>query len=576
METSTIASRQAAAVVDDEHHVNEQMEESRALIEQLQRQRSDDQQRIEQQQAEITALRTDMAGVRASGVMEPSASMASTLPARVQRRGTSRRRLLTGAGAAAAAATVALVVGEGQGAHAASASDGGSLTIGQANTGTSQTSLAVTGISTASPFFQVDASATHNLVGCIAIEGICNQTGGFGVHGHSSDTNGTGVYGTSHGSSGVAVFGLADVSGGVGVYGLNNSGGSGSGVHGVSTGGGSGVYGTNNAPSGGYGVYGESTNGALSPGTGVYGTSAHGTGVSGTSTNGSGVAGTTSSASSYGVSGINTSSSSGATGVYGSTSAATGSGVYGTSTSGNGYGVYGSGVGSDDIGVHGKSGGAGAGVYGTSAFGPAVEGNSPSGLDVVASGSGRIQQHLQASAGAPTSGGHSAGEQIRDSNGELWLCTVSGSPGTWVRVAHLVTGLIGGATSYLTKPTRLLDTRGDSPSAVQNGGGPISSAAPYTLVVAGVTNSHDGVAIPSAAAGAIGKVTVISGAGGSGFVALVPSGSGTPTTGTLPYSANQTIATSFNVGLGGSPGALDIYVGGSSVDVVIDIFAVVA
>ncbi|HEX6818888.1 MAG TPA: hypothetical protein VF120_10970 [Ktedonobacterales bacterium] len=82
--------------------------------------------------------------------------------------------------------------------------------------------------------------------------------------------------------------------------------------------------------------------------------------------------------------------------------------------------------------------------------------------------------------------------------------------------------------------------------------------------------------VPSTAVGAIGKLTVISGVSGSGFVALVPSGSGTPTTGTLPYGASQTIATGFNVGLGGSPGAIDIYIGGTAVNVLIDLFAVVA
>ncbi|HEX6818891.1 MAG TPA: hypothetical protein VF120_10985 [Ktedonobacterales bacterium] len=82
--------------------------------------------------------------------------------------------------------------------------------------------------------------------------------------------------------------------------------------------------------------------------------------------------------------------------------------------------------------------------------------------------------------------------------------------------------------------------------------------------------------VPSNAVGAIGKVTAVSTPAGGGFIALVPSGSGSPTTGTLPYGASATVATSFNVGLGGSPGALDIYIGGNPTDVVIDLFAVVA
>lgn len=263
--------------------------------------------------------------------------------------------------------------------------------------------------------------------------------------------------------------------------------------------------------------------------------------------------------------------------------AGTGNGVYGKSPSGMGVqgeslygpGVFGGSYASD--GIYGSSD-QGTGVYGFCQNGFGVAGYSYVAADVAASGSGRIFQALQSSAGVPTTGTHIAGEQMRDSNGELWLCLVSssgpGSPGTWVRAAHIPSGYIGGATVYLPKPIRLLDTRGNDSNAQQNGGGPYIPGTPHTLQIAGV--NWQSVTVPSNAVGAIGKVTVISGAGGSGYIALVPSGSGSPTTGTLPYSASQIVATSFNVGLGGSPGALDIYVGGTAIDVVIDLFGVVA
>ena len=37
-------------------------------------------------------------------------------------------------------------------------------------------------------------------------------------------------------------------------------------------------------------------------------------------------------------------------------------------------------------------------------------------------------------AGHPTSGAWAAGQIVMDSNGVLWVCTVSGSPGTWVEI----------------------------------------------------------------------------------------------------------------------------------------------
>jgi len=262
-------------------------------------------------------------------------------------------------------------------------------------------------------------------------------------------------------------------------------------------------------------------------------------------------------------------------------SSGTGTGVYG---SGRGYGVYG--FSNETVGVYGTST-FGNGVVGassgdvaiigsTTGSTTAIEGQSTSGNDFAAIGTGRIQQTLQSFTGAPTSGSHFAGEQIRDHDGELWLCVSTGGPGVWVRVGHVLAGLTGGAISFLTKPTRLLDTRGDSPNAYTNSGGP-QTGGPFTYQVAGITNPHDGVSIPSSATGAIGKVTVIA-SSGSGFVALVPSGSGAPNTGTIPYGngASLVAATSFTVGLGGSPGAIDVYIPGSAADLVIDIFGVVA
>ncbi|HEX6819967.1 MAG TPA: hypothetical protein VF120_16445 [Ktedonobacterales bacterium] len=226
---------------------------------------------------------------------------------------------------------------------------------------------------------------------------------------------------------------------------------------------------------------------------------------------------------------------------------------------------------------NGVSGVSGVGVFGISIAGYGLVGTSSTGVDVVVGDPfGEAQARLwhipQSSAGAPSSGTYNKGEQLRDSNGELWLCVADGSPGTWVRAAHVPDGYSGGGIAYLANPIRLLDTRGSDPLALQNGGGAFASGSTHPLQIAGVT--WQSVPVPATAVGAIGKVTAVSTPAGGGYIALVPHGAGFTGTANLPYGPSQTVATSFNVGLSG--GYLDIIIGGNPTDVVIDLFGVVA
>jgi hypothetical protein len=150
------------------------------------------------------------------------------------------------------------------------------------------------------------------------------------------------------------------------------------------------------------------------------------------------------------------------TAIEGIANVAQGAGLSGT---GGLYGVYGKANGADGIGVYGESGGSGTtpGVWGVNTgAGPGILAYATSGVDLDATGAGRLRQQLQASAGAHTGAGttYQKGEMLRDTNGELWLCTGSGAPGTWVNVAHLSPGATsGGAITYLSQSIRLLDTR---------------------------------------------------------------------------------------------------------------------
>jgi hypothetical protein len=68
--------------------------------------------------------------------------------------------------------------------------------------------------------------------------------------------------------------------------------------------------------------------------------------------------------------------------------------------------------------------------------GNGVKALSKSGYGVQATG-GKAQLYLvpASTAGAPTSASHNRGELFLDKNGALFLCTASGSPGTWKQVA---------------------------------------------------------------------------------------------------------------------------------------------
>jgi glucose/arabinose dehydrogenase len=75
------------------------------------------------------------------------------------------------------------------------------------------------------------------------------------------------------------------------------------------------------------------------------------------------------------------------------------------------------------------------GVYGVSTSGSGVRASSKSSYGVQAAG-GKAQLYLvpASTAGKPTTGSHELGELFLDRNGALFVCTTSGSPGTWKTV----------------------------------------------------------------------------------------------------------------------------------------------
>jgi hypothetical protein len=403
---------------------HEQMTRQQAQI-------ADQHEQVIRQQAQIIRLEAERGGAGGPIIdAAPEASSERDGPAAGQRGGSkrSRRALLKLGGAAAAAgvaATAALVTSEG--AQTAHAADGGSLLIGNANLGTSQTSLAITGSSSASPFFFVDASGSTNN-DAVAIQGSSNVTFGIGVVGGANTANGAGVLGFSNG--------------GTGVYG-------------------------NSDPSTGYGLFGNSNNG---------------TGVSGHSSSG--------------------------TGVYAQSSTF--------------------------VGVHGV-------------------GNSVTGVGGWFEG-GRtpLVLGLGAAPGAPTANQHFMGDIYLDKAATAWVCIGDGVPGTWVRLASVANGALGGVITYLSTPVRLLDARTSSSSGLVNRGA-LGGNEVYTFAVAGLGGSG----IPNSAQGLIGNVTIL-GPSAAGNLSLFPAGGAVPTVASMTFgTAGLFLANGVNVAIG-SGGAINI------------------
>lgn len=206
-----------------------------------------------------------------------------------------------------------------------------------------------------------------------------------------------------------------------------------------------------------------------------------------------------------------------------------------------------------------------AGVYGLSDSGYGVIGESSTGADLYARGSGRIVQ-TNRGAGLPNFIPGPGFEQVRDADGLLWI---SNADGTWRRVNTLRVDTADGSGAAF-KPFRRLDTRS----------GAIKAKGSLTVVsIAGQGTGAS--AIPLTAIAAVGNLTATAYTGG-GFLAIMPAGI-TLGTGASQYSTARdpstvnfivgqaAIANAFVCGL--SLGALQVYVAGHPSHFIVDITA---
>jgi hypothetical protein len=227
----------------------------------------------------------------------------------------------------------------------------------------------------------------------------------------------------------------------------------------------------------------------------------------------------------------------------------------------------------------------GAGVFGASDTGYGVIGESGSGFDLVAFGTGRVFQYsITDSLGNPLAGpptftpglpanGFVGGELVRDANSVLWASRASGTLGAaWRRINTIRVDAADGSKNAF-QPVRIIDTR----TGAGVGAPPIGPRPAYSLTTWGPFPGTNG--IPSDAVGIVGNVTV-TGYTGQGFLAVIPAGATyDPNTSpsTMNYSTNWAWANAFTVGFGtgttGNAGKISVYVGGIPTHVIVDVVA---
>jgi hypothetical protein len=249
--------------------------------------------------------------------------------------------------------------------------------------------------------------------------------------------------------------------------------------------------------------------------------------------------------------------------IYGTTNATQGIGVRGHASGTEGIGVYGRNTGSGGIGVYGEHNNtatSGTGVVGTSNNGPGVSG-SGSTFDVLANGSGRVLLASNGVANPPT-GGSSAGTIAKDSAGNMWVCVVTGNPGTWRKIAGATTS---GSLHLLAAPKRVYDSRPGEPPTVN----PKEPLAGATRTIDCKQNSSG---VPANATGLVLNITVVA-LSANGFLSVSPGGAGFTGTSTMNWTSTGTIIAN-GVTVGAGPSAtIDITVGGGgNTHFIVDVF----
>ena len=221
----------------------------------------------------------------------------------------------------------------------------------------------------------------------------------------------------------------------------------------------------------------------------------------------------------------------------------------------HGIGIRGDGNGVNGAGVWGHSDSNGIGLLGDGGLGAQLAGS-------------RAAIYLSSTTSLPPLtrvDAHKAGEIDIDSNADVWVCVVAGTPGTWRKL----TGPAAAGAFHALNPVRVFDSRWPGGVKIVSGGTKLVSVADGHDLVTGVVNRPN--VVPPGASAIAFNLTV-TGTSGSGFVTIAPGTASTVTASSINWSATgENLANGLIVAVDGSRQVRAFAGGGGSTDFIIDV-----
>ena len=167
---------------------------------------------------------------------------------------------------------------------------------------------------------------------------------------------------------------------------------------------------------------------------------------------------------------------------------------------------------------------------------------------------------------------HSQGDIIRTDDGDLWYCSVEGTPGTLRKLSGAATA---GQLHLLPSPVRVYDSRPAVNGPAATGDGPLAGGTERTVGLAtGFVGTTATPAVPAGATAALITLTV-TGTTNGGFLSVFSNAITFPGTSNINWSAsNQDIATT-TVSAVDAAAKVKLHAGGSptGTNVIIDVIA---
>ncbi|MCB0996982.1 MAG: hypothetical protein KDB21_17935 [Acidimicrobiales bacterium] len=250
--------------------------------------------------------------------------------------------------------------------------------------------------------------------------------------------------------------------------------------------------------------------------------------------------------------------------------------VFRTGSSGsNSDAFYPASLGGFTTGVHGVA----SGVYG---YARQTLPSDPDGYGVVGVGDyyaagvlarsslgANLEIHADGVSGPARATPHKVGSVVCDTNGNLWFCAASGSPGTWRKMSGPATS---GQLHLLAVPVRAYDSRSSSGPA-STGQGPLASGSSRIVSLAsGFIGATGTTAVPSGAVGALVNIAAVN-TSNRGFLAVFNASEDWPGHANLNWDASGAVVSNQATSLVDNLRRVEVQAGGAdaSADFVIDV-----